>query len=447
MNRAHAFALAVALPAALAAGTRDAAGQQPLTLDQAIGRALEQSPALQAARASADQARARVDQARAARFPQVAVSESWQRGDQPTYVFSSLLSSRRFAADNFAIDALNHPSAIGFFRTSASIDQVLIDGGGRAAARRDAALGSEIALLGVSVTGADLRVAVTDTFGRILAAQAAGLAAQAAMVSAREDVARAERRRDAGLATSADALAMAVHVAVLEEEALRAEGDARVARVELARLMGDTGATDFVVAEPPLSPSPAGTSGAGDLVSVALRDRPEVRQAEAATHRAEAARQQARSALFPQVAARAEVSLAGTSVADRASSWVVGGEARWVLSLGGAERARLREAAAQIVRARAEEADARGRIHVEVETALARAKTARARFTVALAAIEQAREAQRIVRDRFTAGLAPVTDVLQASSALVEAERRRTAALVDILAGDAALERARGRAQ
>jgi outer membrane protein TolC len=439
-------AVRLSVPALLLAlAVRGASAQPPLTLDQVLERTLSGSPVLQAARAGADLAEARVEQARSARLPRVDVTESWQRGDQPTFVFSSLLSSRRFAADNFAIDALNHPSSIGFFRTTAGIDQLVVDGGGRSAGQRMAALGSDIARLGVAVTRADLRVTVTEAFGRVVVAQAARRAAEAALISAREDQARAERRRDAGLATDADALAMAVHVAALEEDVLRADGDGRIARAELARLMGDPASVDFVVADPTPSAAPVPPSSA-EVVASAQRDRPEVQQARAAVSQAQAQRTQARSALVPQVAARAELSLAGTSVADRASSWVVGGEARWTLALGGAERARVREAVAQETRARAEETEARARIAVEVETALARVRIAHARLAVAAASVEQAREAQRIVRDRFGAGLAPVSDVLQASSALVDTERRRTAALVDIMTGDATLARARGRA-
>ena len=42
-------------------------------------------------------------------------SETWQRGNQPVFVFGSLLNQRRFTAADFALDALNHPDAIDNF--------------------------------------------------------------------------------------------------------------------------------------------------------------------------------------------------------------------------------------------------------------------------------------------------------------------------------------------
>ena len=43
------------------------------------------------------------------------------------FVFSSLLSSRTFAASNFAIDALNRPPATDNFRTLVTVEQPLFD--------------------------------------------------------------------------------------------------------------------------------------------------------------------------------------------------------------------------------------------------------------------------------------------------------------------------------
>ncbi len=117
-----ALALLLALPSRVV-------GQEPLTLDRALSAALAHNASLRAAHAGVEEAAARVTEARSALFPRVSVTESWQRGDLPVFVFSSLLSARRFAAANFAIDTLNHPDPIGFFQTSVGVEQMLFDGG------------------------------------------------------------------------------------------------------------------------------------------------------------------------------------------------------------------------------------------------------------------------------------------------------------------------------
>ncbi len=69
-----------------------AAAQTPLTLPGAIARARAQNPDVGGAAAAAREAAQRVTQARAGYLPRVDVAESWQRGNQPVFVFSSLLA-------------------------------------------------------------------------------------------------------------------------------------------------------------------------------------------------------------------------------------------------------------------------------------------------------------------------------------------------------------------
>jgi outer membrane protein TolC len=150
--------------------------------------------------------------------------------------------------------------------------------------------------------------------------------------------------------------------------------------------------------------------------------------------------------LIPQLAAQAAVDVSGTSLLDRTSAWIVGGELRWTLSTGGAEVAAMKAAAARLARARAERDDRRATVHVEVVSALHRLETARARQAVGRATVDQARESQRIIRDRFDAGLAPVNDVLRASTAVIDADANRVAAVIDAMVATAMLNQALGRA-
>jgi outer membrane protein len=423
------------------------AGQEPLTLDRAVSAALAQNASLRASRAGVEEAAARVTEARSGLFPRLSVTESWQRGDQPVFVFSSLLSARRFAAANFAIDALNHPDPIGFFQTSVGVEQMLFDGGRQRSVAAVAGLHRDMANASTDEAAAAIAVATTQTFGQIIAAQAIRRAADAAVATAREDLARAERRRDAGMATDADVLALVVHVADLQQRAIQSEGDAGVARAELNKLMGDPIERDFDVIEPSGVEWKDVTEQRDVSLLLAEADaaRPELRRAAASERAADAGRQQARSALLPQVAAQAAFDISGTQIGDRASSWIVGGELRWTFSAGGAALAGIKAAVASATRAHAEADEARASVHVEVVTALRRLESAAAREAAGRAAVEQARESQRITRDRVNAGVASVNDVLRASASVMDAEANRTAALVDTLTAAGMLRRALGR--
>lgn len=439
-------ALAPALAAAwILATPAGVVAQETLTLDRALQQAVTQNPSLKAARAGVAADEARVSEAQSRWFPQITFAETWQRGDQPVFVFSSLLASRQFAAENFAIDALNHPDPTGFFRSAVSIGQVLYDGGSRTSAIDAANLRLEIAQHTTDDASAAVALATTQSYGRVLVAEAGQRAADAALQAAREDLARTERRRETGLATDADVLALVAHVAALQQRAIQHRGDAAVGRAELNRLTGAPITRDFLVVLPLLPDDGRPTPKLEALLAEADGARPEIRRAAASLRLTEADRRNARAALMPQIVAQGAIDFSGTRFDDRASAWIVGGEVRWTFSLGGAELARSKVASHAHTRAVAEAETVRAAVHVDVATAFRRLEAANARHDVARAAVDQARESHRITRDRFDAGLANVTDVLRASSALVDAEAQRIEAAVDALVSQAMLSRAVGR--
>ena len=421
-----------------------AAAQDPLTVDAAVHAAIAHNASLRAARAGVDEASARTIEARSGFYPRLSVSEAWQRGDQPVFVFSSLLSSRTFAASNFAIDALNHPDAIGFFHTNVGVEQLIFDGGRQRAAAGAASLGRDIAAASVDEAAAGIAMQTTQTFGRLIVSDAAKRAADAGLESGRQDLTRAEHRRDIGMATDADVLALVVHVTDLQQRAIQATSEAAIARAELNRLMGAP-VDGPIVAAMPTPGALAPTADVTALLAEADAARPEIKRAHAAATLAGKNQSQATAALVPQVAAQAAYDWSGTRFNDRAGSWIVGGQIRWTFSTGGAELAGRKAAAAAITRAAAEAEDVRAAVHVEVVTAAGRVESARGREAVGRAAVDQARESQRIIRDRFEQGLAGVTDVLRASTAVLDAEASRTAALVDVMIADAMLRHAIGR--
>ena len=104
-----------------------AAAQTSLTLTEAISRARARNPDAGSAAAAEREAAQRVTQARAAYWPKVDVTESWQRGNQPVFVFSSLLAQRQFTSADFALGALNHPDALSNFRSAITVEQSLFD--------------------------------------------------------------------------------------------------------------------------------------------------------------------------------------------------------------------------------------------------------------------------------------------------------------------------------
>jgi outer membrane protein TolC len=431
------------LLATLGLSASQAAAQTPLTLDDAIAKALKQNPATRGAEAARREASERVRQARAGWLPRLDLTETWQRGNQPVFVFGSVLAQRSFTQANFAIDALNHPDPVSNFRTGFSVEQMVFDGIRTRSAQRSAAIGEAIADAGSRETAALLRLGVTRAFGEVLMAQANRAAAASALESAEEDVRRAERRRDAGLATEADVLAVKVHLAQIRERQITAASRETVARLQLNETMGEPLDVRFELQLPAVAE--ADTPPAADLEAEALANRPDVIRAVSQERLAKEAMTSARSGFYPQAAIQGVYEFNGGTFSDRVSAWTVGAVFRWNLFGGFADSAKLGEARAAAERARADRERQEAAVRVDVRAAAARLDEARARVEVGRLAVAQARESQRIIRDRFDAGLAPVNDLLRSSMAVLDAESHQTAAAIDVLISAALLERARGR--
>jgi outer membrane protein TolC len=370
-------------------------------------------------------------------------AESWQRGDQPVFAFGALLSARRFTAADFAVSRLNSPDAVNLFTTRLTVGQLVFDGGRTAGAVTAAAAQRDVARADADAALAQVALSVTRTYGQILIGQSRARATDAAVAAATEDLTRAERRRDAGTATDADVLAVSVHLADMRQQRLQVDADLAMARAQLNRLMGAPIDGSFDAIED--IPAPAATGDLAPLFAEAEAARPELRRAAAQVRAAEASAQQARSVWWPQISAQAGLEWNGLRASDQSGAWLVGAEARWSLSLSGADAARFRSASAARSTASAQLDDLRAAVHVEVLTAARQLDTAIARTRVGADAVTQSEERARVVRNRYDAGLASMTDVLAAAAATLDAESRRVTAAVDALVAGAELQRALGR--
>jgi outer membrane protein len=435
--------LAIGLLAAALTPAASAAAQTPLSLPAAIARAHAQNPDVGSSAAAEREAAQRVSQARAGYFPKVDVEESWQRGNQPVFVFSSLLAQRQFTSGAFALDALNYPRPLDNFRAAVTVEQSLFDASTRATIAA-AGVGHNLATVNRLVVDQDLAASVTSAYGRVLAAAAASRSATAAIETARADRELAGNRRDAGLVTDADVLQLDVYVSQTLAQQIRAASDERIARAQLNELMGEPLDAVFLLDAAPA----ASVIAAADLPSLeaeALENRPEVKLAALQVDLADANRTAARAAFLPQVSVQGGWEVNGGGWSTRASSWVVGAVARVNLFRGFADTARLVEAREHATRRALEHEKARTAARLDVHVAVARLEAARASEAVGRAALEQARESQRIVRDRYEAGLADITSLLRAAENVVQAETQQTAAQVAVLTEAAALERTLGR--
>lgn len=420
-----------------------AGAQAPLTLADAIARARAHNPDAGASAAAEREAVQRLTQARAGYLPRVDVAESWQRGNQPVFVFSSLLAQRQFTAADFALNALNHPDAVDNFRSAVMIEQSLFDSATRASVAA-AGIGRDMAATARTMVDHDLAASVTSAYGRVLVATAASQSAAAAAETARADRALAGNRRDAGLVTDADVLQIDVYLSRTREQQIRAAADERIARALLNQLMGEPLGEVFAL-ELYSATAAIAAANLASLEEEAVKNRPDVKLATLQEQLAGAAQTAARAAFLPQVAAQGGWEFNGGAWNSRSSSWIVGAVARINVFHGFADKARLAEAHEQAARRALERVKADTAARLDVHMAVARLDAARASEAVGRAGVDQARESRRIIRDRYEAGLTDVASLLRTVEAVAQAETQQTAAHVAALTETAALERTLGR--
>jgi outer membrane protein TolC len=436
----NASLLAIVIAALITAVS--AHGQTLITLEDAMARARVETPAARAAEAAYQEAASRVRQARAGYLPRVDVSETVQRSDQPVFVFSSLLAQRRFTEANFDVASLNHPAPLTNIRTALTMEQPVFDGGVARLAVAGAELSRDLSAVERAGTSQDLALAAAHAFVRVLQLEAADRANVAAIAAAQSDLDRARARRDAGLVTDADVLAVDVHVADMRQRQIATGGDLAVARIELSESLG-LPLDETVRLVKPVLPAPRADGDA--LVPNALRQRPERQQAELQVRLADNALRSARVAFLPTVRAQAGWDFNGPDWTGQRSAWIVGVQGQVNVFNGFADVARVAAARHATTRAAAERERLDRRIEVEVRAAAARLDAAFAGEQAGRAALSQARESQRIIRDRYDSGLATITDVLRAAEAVLDAESRATAAEMEVILQNVALDRAVGR--
>jgi outer membrane protein TolC len=434
--------LAVPLVTGAVLAAVPALAQSPLSLAEAITRAKAHNPDAGSAAAAEREAAERVTQVRGGYLPRVDVAESWQRGNHPVFVFSSLLAQRRITAADLALDALAHPAATDNFRAAFSVEQSLFDRSTSADVRASS-IRKDMAATGRRLVEQDLTTAVTDAFGRVLVAAATVRSAAAAVETARTDRELAGNRRDAGRVTDADVLQLDVYLARTLEQQVQAMSDERIARARLNQLIDEP--LDTVFALDPTPPAIAiDITNSARLEADAVKNRPEIALALQQEQLAAAEISAARAAFLPQVAAQGGWELNGDAWNSRASSWVAGAVVRINVFHGFADESRLAEARLQARRRAVERGKAETMARLDVQIAIARLEAARTSEAVGRAAVDQARESRRIVRDRYESGLTDAAMLLRSADAAQQAEAQQIAARVNVLTATATLQRAIG---
>lgn len=431
--------------ALLVSVTSAATAQQPLTLREAVATALQQNPVLQAAGEETAAAEARLAQARAAWYPRIDFSQGFTRGNNPVYVFGTLLTQRQFTAANFALPGLNAPTPLNNFQTRFDGQWLLFDSFQSRHRVRAAQQMKTAADFQTEQERQNLVLRIVQAYYGVVVARENLAAAAEALRTAQANEKRVRDLVDAGLVVASDLLSAQVFRAQMEERHIRAENRLQLARMMLANEMGVS-----LDAWPQPSESltePAPLESAMELwEQEALAKRPALRAAELQQQAAASNTRVAQADFGPKVGLLASFERdAETLGGPSGTNWIAGVRLNFNLFSGGTDCARLAEAKARERQSERHLEAFRSSVRLEVRQAYLEARAAEKRAAAARDAVEQAQESLRIIQNRYEAGLTDITDLLRAQTAQLEARTAWLAALYDWHVARAALERAAGR--
>lgn len=429
----------VILVAALAASS---AAAQSVTLSDAVDEALARNPAVAASDAQQRSARAREDEARAARFPRLDVTEAVTRGNNPVFVFGTLLEQGEFGQRHFDPAFLNAPDALTNHRIAATARLAVFDRLQTATGIRHARNGTERAAIELAETRQRLRAQVVTAYYGVLVADERVAVARDAVATAEADAKATRDRFDQGLIVESDALSADVQLAALRQRVIAAEGELAIARAALATLLQRPPNETIAIAGT-LPATAIDAVNLDDAIARANSRRAPVMLAASGARDAQLQLTAARATALPRVDAFGTFGASGATFGDRNGDHTAGINVTLEL-FDRARPARVAAARGAIDAARASEALARDAVTLEVIAAWHRLRAADAAASVAATAVGQAEAAARIVRDRHAEGLVPITEHLRAQTALVAARSDLLAARYARLAAHADLLRATG---
>ncbi len=403
--------------------------REVLNLSSAVDKALKNNPLIRITLSGRKIADAQLREARAGWFPLLQFSETFTRGNNPVFVFGSLLEQGRFNQQNFQISALNNPEPLSNFRTAITLRQTILDRLQAYTHVTQARLGQQQADLQKAMVEQQIRFEVLRAYYGVLVADAKKEVTGEAVKMAQSDVKRIRDRFQQGLVVRSDLLAGEVQLGEFRQQQIDSQGDVVIAFAALNTVMGLPVDTPLKVTGE-LADKRFETAQQEELLRLALLNRPDYARAGYSVLSNKEGVRGAKREYLPRLDFVASYGGSGKDLSSGSSDYTIGASLTFNVFDPG-RHARISKARAAESMATAEQEHLANQIRLEVVRAYQQYVSARERLVVAGEVIDQATETHRIVQNRYREGLTTITEVLRAQTALVRARLQRIAARYD----------------
>jgi outer membrane protein len=405
--------------AAVAIVASIAASQQPiLTLEDCVRIAWGEQPQVAIAEKSWKLAEERLKSIRANLFPQISAG----------YQFRRYLSTR-IGFQVGVPQVVEEP--VEFKETSLSISQLIFDSFQTPLQIRQAKSQANASFHTYERSRADISLQVAQQYLEILRARALVKLQERVLERAKRLLEAAEAGYKAGTAAKLDVLRAQVQVRNAEVDLLAAKNQERIAMLTLRNLMGVSDDFVFEIAEP--AEEPYEPPSLTECLAQALRQRPEVKEAEYQRESANIAKQLARINTLPLVNVSGSYNRYPSTTRITDKEWALNLIISYPIFDGGRVRTELEQAKLQVEQADLNMKRTFDNIRLQVQQAYSNWQNAKERLSAAQEAVKEASETARLTEEAYKAGAVSLIDVINAQVALAQAETQEIQARYDLL--------------
>lgn len=413
----------------------------PLTLQDSIRIALQNSRTLRTVLQDERRANARVREALGAGLPQIEVSANYRRLDRvPKAKFPSFDPvTGTFSFNEIEIQPIDSGTA------TVGINQVVDISGLVRTATDAAALFSRIASLDVQRTRNEVVLQVKQAYYDVLRAQELVKVAEEALKNAETRRRLAEAAVEAGVSPRLDVMRAEAAVAAAQQAVIAARNVLQLAKAAFNNVLGRR--VDEPVELLPADETVPDEVDYNQSLQEALAKRPEVVQASLGVSLAEKQVTAARRDVLPNLLIRGQwdFNLKTSTFQPRESSFTTIAALQFKLWDSGQTQGRIEQARADVEKARVAVESAREGVALEVRNAYLSLLEAREKVAAAERGLQAATESLRVARVRYEAGVSTQLELSDAELAFTQAQQNLVNARYDLRVAWARLEKAMGR--
>lgn len=387
---------------------------EKLTLTQAVTKTIEHFPQVQAEEYGLRSAKALKRQALLGYLPSVGTDFSMNKGDDPVYVFGSLVKQQSLASSNLSASALNYPSPLVNYQTGVEVSLPVFSGlqtEGRIRSADFSVKMSQSLKEGVSQEAA---FSAVNQYIHILSLNRILDLTKATIVSAEEAVKEAENLKEKGMVLGCDYLTARAILSQIKEEEEKIKYQKHAAENSLNILMG-TGENNQPVPDALFPPEVFPEINADDFKKASLELRKDREAAQYRFKTAQSELERERNSRLPKIDAFARGENNTHDFTSSGNSYLFG--ARFHMYIFEPRLpAKVDRMAAEAGRLKSMVSQIDDSISDALQEALAQYNAQNQRLGFSRQSMVDGREAEKSIAELYRAGKRTIADVLKAQS-------------------------------